>query len=1140
MYELKRISLHNWYLVDVLDIPIREHAALIGQTGAGKSSVLDAIQTVISGNNRNVLELNAAAGVQRGRSVRDYALGCVSDVNEGKPRRERCETTLVLTFHDKGLGKHIALGLLLRVEQDLSEQTKRFIVEGCDFRIEDFVDGGAVVSHDAMVERLRKAHGDKAITFHQNSTKFVNAYLQLMRPSAPPDAKRFLRSFANALQAKEMSDPTDFVRRFVLEPLPLDVAGVRSSISVWREMSSEVARIEGMTSDLSTVTSRFQKGFSISKMEGELNGASFALDVAEAELETRKLRDELTSSQAELKTATARSEELSAEVNDLEAERGGLRQKLTEVDGSAELGRLDSERRLLEERKASLRHRIEAGLTPYSEIRHLKSVVPLVPSIAEAADLGSQLSKLTSGRAAEEWVSSGGEIDEKLRLLKEFSGDLNAITARLDETRDTALEVRSRLREFGDEETSARPEAVLSRSVRHFLADLENVGIGARCLPDLVTVNDTSWAYALEAILGANREAIIVDEAQIDAAFDLLYRNRNAYDGVRLIDQRRLRNVRTRVAEHSIADVVTSDDPVIRQFLEFNVGRYSRAETEGELRSLSSGIMRNGKTGSGATLRVFRDRRPILGKTAQSAARGELALEMTELREQDETLQKSIRDLEAAQQRVRALSIVDPDVLSKAITDLKEVLSALRSLAQRRQAMSAPDTGNIDARLSEIETQLEVLGTETLNFEKRRRTLDIHCGILSGKLEERQDGLLSLRQRMAGLAEEALTAIPEGVAKLIGEGDYDVPVSQQEIDDIAGYTVSDATSKIAVLRERIDDVRKEITKDGSASALITRGNNGLMSYAQKWMVEDAPLGEHCSDAERFIWSHSHLDRLSNHELLQYRERLERAREEMETSLTEGLIGRIGEQFALMEEQLDSLNRRLSKYSFVGQTYQFRSTVSAQFLPIYRLVTAEVPADQSVLDVADDESLQALDALLEGESDDVKRYEDYRNYFNFELFIEHPDPEDASRIVSTPFSSVLGKLSGGQRQAPYYVAIAASLVSAYYPKATPGDYEGMGLMVFDEAFNKLDIPNTQRLMDLFRSLGLQVIVAAPEEKRSSLIECVDSVISVGRNPGSSDVFIDSVSIGAKAKERMFAENPVHLTTDAYESVGTLGE
>ncbi|ANT62916.1 hypothetical protein AYJ57_20770 (plasmid) [Salipiger sp. CCB-MM3] len=1140
MYELKRISLHNWYLVDVLDISIREHAALIGQTGAGKSSVLDAIQTVISGNNRNVLELNAAAGVQRGRSVRDYALGCVSDVNEGKPRRERCETTLVLTFHDKGLGKHIALGLLLRAEQDLSEQTKRFIVDGCDFRIEDFVEGGSVISHDAMVERIRKEHGDRAISFYQNSTKFVNAYLQVMRPSAPPDAKRFLRSFANALQAKEMSDPTDFVRRFVLEPLPLDVAGVRSSISVWREMSAEVARIEGMTSDLSTVTSRFQKGFSISKMEGELNVASFALDVAEAELETRKLRDELTSSQAELKTATARSEELSAEVNDLEAERGGLRQKLTEVDGSAELGRLDSERRLLEERKASLRHRIESGLIPYADIRHLKAITSMIPIVSSIAEEGAKLTKLTSGRSAEEWASVAGEISEKVSGISGKSRDLHVILTHLDETREAAIEMRTKLRDFGDEDASAGPEAVLSRGVRSFLADLERAGIGARCLPDLVTVSDTSWAYALEAILGANREAIIVDEAQVDAAFELLYRNRNTYDGVRLIDQRRLRNVRARLAENSIAEVVTSDDPVVRQFLEFNVGRYSRAETEAELRSLSSGIMRNGKTGSGATLRVFRDRRPILGKTAQSAARGELALELTEMRERYENLQKSTRDLEAAQQRIRALSVIDPETLSKAFTDLKEVLTALRSLAQRRQAMSAPDTGNIDARLSEIEGRLEDLGAETLKIDKRRRTLDIQCGIMSAKLDDRQNDLLSLRQSMSEVKERSQAAIPEAVARLIGEGDYEVPVTDEEVDAITGLPISEATSRIAVLRERISDVRQEITRDGSAGALITRGNNGLMSYAQKWMVEDAPLGENSTDAERFIWAHSHLDRLSNHELLQYRERLERARDEMETSLTEGLIGRIGEQFALMEEQLDSLNRRLGKYSFVGQTYQFRSTVSAQFLPIYRLVTAEVPADQSVLDVADDESLQALDALLEGESDDVKRYEDYRNYFNFELFIEHPDPEDAGRTVSTPFSSVLGKLSGGQRQAPYYVAIAASLVSAYYPKATPGDYEGMGLMVFDEAFNKLDIPNTQRLMDLFRSLGLQVIVAAPEEKRSSLIECVDSVISVGRNPGSSDVFIDSVSIGAKAKERMFAENPVHLSADAFESVGTPGE
>ncbi|MHA6347509.1 SbcC/MukB-like Walker B domain-containing protein [Roseivivax sp. CAU 1761] len=1131
MFELKRISLHNWYLVDALDIPIREHAALIGQTGAGKSSVLDAIQTVISGNNRNVLELNAAAGAQRGRSVRDYALGCVSDVNEGKPRRDRCETTLALTFHDRELNCHIVLGLLLKAEQDLSEQTRRFIVDGCDFRIEDFVEKGAVVPHEEMIERIRKAHGEKSVSFHQNSTRFVNAYLGMMRPSAPPDAKRFLRSFANALQAREMSDPTDFVRRFVLEPMPLDVAGVRSSIAVWREMSAEVERIEGMSSDLSTVTSRYARGFQIKALEGELDVASFALDEAEAEVELQKLRSELSAKQAEVKAISSELEDRRFEEADLAGERDGLAQRLRDTDGSAELASLDAERRMLEERKASLRHRIETGLQPFSEVRHLKTI----PTARQIAEAGQKLTALVAGKSPEEWLSRAEEISEFSSSVRSQAGVVDAISEDIEAKREAAHRIRAHLRDHDVEEEDARPAEVLSRHVRAFMSDLEASGIGARCLPDLVTVTDESWAFALEAILGANREAVIVDEAQIEDAFDLLYRNRNAYDGVRLIDQRHLKSRRGGLPENSLAEVVTSDDPVIRDFLNFSVGRYSRAESEAELRASSSGIMRNGKTGSGATLRVFRDRRPILGKTAQKAAQGELALEIAELRDELENLQTAIRDLEAAQHRLRSVMATDPEDILKSLAGLREVMAELRSLGQRRQAFSAPETTGLDERIAEIGHRIKTLKSALADLERRERALEVECGILKSKLEEGQDRALEFSNRRAALEQEARDRVPEAVAALVGDTGYDVPVTAEEIAEIGRMAASEAEGKIAVYRERIADLRAEITRDGSASQFLTRGNNGLMSYAQKWGVEDAPLGEDSQDADRFLWARTQFDRLQNHELLRYRDRLEKARAEMETSLTEGLIGRIGEQFSLMEEQLDSLNRRLGKYAFVGQTYQFRSTVSAQFLPIYRLVTTDVPADGSVLDVADDESLAALDALLEGDGDDVRRYEDYRNYFNFELFIEHPDPDDAGRIVSTPFSSVMGKLSGGQRQAPYYVAIAASLVSAYYPKATAGDFEGMGLMVFDEAFNKLDIPNTQRLMDLFRSLGLQVIVAAPEEKRSSLIECVDSVISVSRIPGSSDVFIDSVSIGKKARERMYAENPVHRPVEAFEAV-----
>jgi uncharacterized protein YPO0396 len=173
-----------------------------------------------------------------------------------------------------------------------------------------------------------------------------------------------------------------------------------------------------------------------------------------------------------------------------------------------------------------------------------------------------------------------------------------------------------------------------------------------------------------------------------------------------------------------------------------------------------------------------------------------------------------------------------------------------------------------------------------------------------------------------------------------------------------------------------------------------------------------------------------------------------------------------------------------------------------------------------------EGIQFIEDMISDENTEMKFFEDYRNYFEFELYIEHEDPKNPSRIVSTPFSSVMGILSGGQRQAPYYVAIAASMVNTYYPKSSDNDFEGMGILAFDEAFNKLDIPNTQRLMSLFKNLGLQVIVAAPEEKRSSLIESVDSIISVSRIPGTDNVFIDSVKIGKKAKKEMLEQNPIH--------------
>ena len=90
---------------------------------------------------------------------------------------------------------------------------------------------------------------------------------------------------------------------------------------------------------------------------------------------------------------------------------------------------------------------------------------------------------------------------------------------------------------------------------------------------------------------------------------------------------------------------------------------------------------------------------------------------------------------------------------------------------------------------------------------------------------------------------------------------------------------------------------------------------------------------------------------------------------------------------------------------------------------------------------------------------------------------------------------------------------------------------MGLLLFDEAFSKLDIKNTQQLMRLFSDLGLQVVAAAPEDKRISLAECADTMVNVTRANGS-DLYVESVTIGAAARRAMAEQNPVHGGIEAF--------
>jgi uncharacterized protein YPO0396 len=115
-----------------------------------------------------------------------------------------------------------------------------------------------------------------------------------------------------------------------------------------------------------------------------------------------------------------------------------------------------------------------------------------------------------------------------------------------------------------------------------------------------------------------------------------------------------------------------------------------------------------------------------------------------------------------------------------------------------------------------------------------------------------------------------------------------------------------------------------------------------------------------------------------------------------------------------------------------------------------------------------------------------------------------------------------------------------MAAAYYPKSASGEPDGFGLVVFDEAFNNLDAPNTRALLDFFKDMDLQVLVAAPDKVRAMFLENADTIVSVNRRPDNQEPIITVTYPTVRAREALAAMNPVNLGVEHYRGATQVAE
>lgn len=1166
MYELRTISLQNWYLCDGDDVPLRGSVGIVGPTGAGKSSLLDAVQTVMCGGSHNSLHLNASSDLPSDRSVLEYCLGYLKPKKDGgNPKRASCETVIALTFTEErkdGTKHDVTIGVAMSAREGDSRETvlSRFIAPGYAYTVEDWWDPDekdVLMTWDGIVRGLREKSGD-LLEYKSNSTAiaFVADVLATLRPRArQPNAKQFLHAFRTALKFKPISDPTQFVRSTILEQDDLDVARVRETVAMWKQLSAAARQIEEKIERVRTVSRAYDAWGTALLERVEARWLKACATVERRLLEYMLSRASLRAA-AEAVADMERTKQGQARIlreheDDLIAKNA----EFAKTGTQGVLTQIETERRLLGKETDDVQRQVDGlreALRMASKISAARDHLPqsFVPVIA-AADAALAIIGAKPGL---DWLAHNAPAvkghAEKLKglaaLPERLAPQREALSAELTDLRRRRDEIEGNLKRIREGGSS------LGTHTLSYLRLLKAADIEAVPLCEVVEVTDESWQFAVEAILGLGREAVIVDPSKVRHANEILYRNRNqGLHLCRLVKTERTAGV-ARSRPGSLASVVSTSNPHAQAYVDTHLGGYRLVEDEDGLSRENRAIMRNGKTSSGLDYRVHRDQgwTPLIGRNAREESRARLAGEL-------ETVTREIAVKHAAESKLAQAAIaaaqastfsVDLDTLA---FEHGEIQRKAKLLDARQAEAVSDEERDLVEEIGELKELIAAHRAELDDLDDEIKKRVLAHGKLGGEVENSRkrlrDSVAEKRGAMQDFADADVAAV--GKLRATREGKEFKGATNPFADE---RKAGKAEPQAAVARHRQAEgqaAERLSRADGAAvQRLAGQARKHLDDYCRDWAI-DPELGQDPPYHRDLYWVVRHLQRLEDHELREYREKTEAAERAMVLAIKEDLLTKLADKFRKLDDQLRALNRRLRQHRFTGQIYRFARKPDPALDKTRRLaveVNEKPEIAQAIIEKRHDdpvlkEAMANLEAYLEASGSEG--LEDYRRYFTFDLIMQPADqPDDGDDAVDAgtegnrmSLSARAAVASGGEGQAPYYVAMGAAMAMAYFPDGHPGgEPSGFGLTMFDEAFNKLDIPNTQALIRFFKDMGLQLVVAAPEGARTTLTEVMDTITTVSKSEATMSVYIGSQYPKERARRELRAINPHHKGVEGFRA------
>ncbi|WP_354222507.1 SbcC/MukB-like Walker B domain-containing protein [Bradyrhizobium sp. F1.4.3] len=1134
--ELRHLAMVNWHLFDVADIAVAGHIGVLGENRSGKSTILDMAQVVLTGGNRRFLRLNAVAGDSgksrsgSKRSVVDYCLGTLG---EDQRRRDEARTYVALGFEDTdGERPPVTIGMAFEARKSDSKETvlALFVVVGTLLTTENFIERRGSRQFPAQWEDVRAriiaSVGEQNFINHRDRAgDYVREYMRHLVPHAPygeQNASALQKSIVNAMTLDHNQTATQFVRDYILEDSRIGIKELRESIQTYRNISETIRKMREKLDALKELRAILTRMEAVLETKFREEWIARRANWLAARAANRDFRAKLGDEKAQRATATAELAFIDADVKAIDKEIERLATAIAEHD-------LKSGRKELAQSAMMADQAAQRAMSEFrSRVESIQRLRPLVAMYGCGFDDFIPAVEKLLGAAKN--VEIRAVSDDLSAAEQVFLSSAPTWSARVDEARQAIMAETSKLRaqrgellERISQHASGGARAHLEPDTDKLCLRLRQKGMAPRVLCELIEVTEPEWVGAAEALLGRDRDAVFVDRPDIGAATAMFKEGRREFRKTSLVSLNKLEQFKAKPDRGTFPSIFRTDDPDALSFIMRRYGSVRLADTLEQFNKPGRAIMKDGLYDDGL-VRTHRSIDPAqhkIGKAAQANA-------LRALQDQADALLDALsgktREAEAADGAFAALRSLcaDQNASLKTCAAAFSVAEAEKADVQAR--LSALDDASDGGLRAKKKVQLELKERRRGERETQQKAFNQHdreVRFIEGKLGDGENvpgSELSLRvARSIFLRNRPLYSAMKGRAAYRSRLDTRAQKNEAEKHrSIADKALKDADSSDAERKGIERQVREFL--DGYFEEFGTSSQVG---------IESEPL------QEVKPWMEQLIEDIESNELRRYERQAREAAEKASTLLRGEFINALTSRIGKMERDLQSLNRSLQAHPFHSERYSFHRTQVVEFQPILKIIEIGKTSPEALDmlfrgNVPDDfphkDTILALEALLEDPAKDFTQFEDYRNFYTFEIHME-----DVATGRSTRWEQRRGTGSGAEQQVPIYVAIGASLAAVYgSAERRTGKPSGFALAMFDEAFSKMDGKNQRQMMSFYKNLGLQFVIAAPFEKRVAVLEHMDTIVEVDRIGEQSRATV--VVLKERAKRELMAIDPDLMSED----------